>query len=156
MLELACGTGRLTIPIAQSDVEIVGLDLSPSMLAHARTKAAAAEVEIQFVEGDCRSFALPRKFALIFMAFNSMQHLHDQASLAGLFGSVRKHLAPEGKFIFDVFNPKIALLARSGGERLPERQYGASRRGSRHRDRTKRPLGLAAQPHRLASVDLAP
>jgi SAM-dependent methyltransferase len=123
VLELACGTGRLTIPIAQSGVEIAGLDLSPSMLAHARTKAAAAEVEIQFVEGDCRSFALPRKFALIFMAFNSMQHLHDQASLAGLFGSVRKHLAPEGKFIFDVFNPKIALLARSGGERLPERQY---------------------------------
>ena len=35
VLELACGTGRLTIPIAQSGVEIVGLDLSPSMLAHA-------------------------------------------------------------------------------------------------------------------------
>src|SRR5215510_10419264 len=44
VLELACGTGRLAIPIVQSGVEIVGLDLSPSMLAHARTKAKAAGV----------------------------------------------------------------------------------------------------------------
>ena len=77
VLELACGTGRLTIPIARSGVEIVGLDLSASMLAHARTKAKALGVDIEFVEGDCRSFDLGRKFALIFMAFNSMQHLHD-------------------------------------------------------------------------------
>src|ERR1700747_1765603 len=39
VLELACGTGRLTIPIAQSGVEIVGLDIAPSMLVHAGGKA---------------------------------------------------------------------------------------------------------------------
>ena len=123
VLELACGTGRLTIPIAQSGVEITGLDLSPAMLGHARAKARQARIEIPFIEGDCRAFELPRKFALIFMAFNSMQHLHDQASLAGLFGCVRKHLAPGGRFIFDVFNPKISILARSPEERRPEREY---------------------------------
>ncbi len=123
VLELACGTARLTIPIAQSGVEIVGLDLSPSMLAHARTKAEAAGVEIKFVEGDCRSFELPRKFALIFMAFNSMQHLHDHASLSALFANVRKHLAEDGRFVFDVFNPKVEILARSSGERRLEREY---------------------------------
>jgi SAM-dependent methyltransferase len=123
VLELACGTGRLTIPIAQSGVEIVGLDLSPSMLAHARTKAETARTEIEFVEGDCRSFDLGRKFALIFMAFNSMQHLHDYASLSGLFASVHKHLADDGRFVFDVFNPKIEILARSAGERRLEREY---------------------------------
>jgi ubiquinone/menaquinone biosynthesis C-methylase UbiE len=58
VLELACGTGRLAIPIAQSGVEIVGLDLTPLMLAHARTKAEAAGVTIEFVEGDCRDFVL--------------------------------------------------------------------------------------------------
>lgn len=123
VLELACGTGRLTIPIAQAGVEIVGLDLSPSMLAQARTKAKAADVEIEFVQGDCRSFDLGRKFALIFMAFNSMQHLHDYASLAALFANVRKHLAEDGCFIFDVFNPKIEILARAAGERRLEREY---------------------------------
>jgi SAM-dependent methyltransferase len=123
VLELACGTGRLTIPIAQSGVEIVGLDLLPSMLAHARAKAKQAGVGISFVEGDCRDFELGRKFTLIFMAFNSMQHLHDHASLAGLFASVRKQLAMGGRFIFDVFNPKVAILARSADERRPEREY---------------------------------
>jgi SAM-dependent methyltransferase len=122
-LELACGTGRLTIPIAQSGVEIVGLDLMPSMLAHARTKAAAAGVRIQFVEGNCRGFALGRKFALIFMAFNSMQHLHDFASLTELFRNVRNHLAPGGRFVFDVFNPNVAILARDGTKRTREREY---------------------------------
>jgi SAM-dependent methyltransferase len=123
VLELAYGTGRLTIPIAQSGVQIVGLDLAPSMLAHARTKAEAAGVKIEFVEGDCRSFELGRKFALIFMAFNSMQHLHDYESLAALFRNVRKHLADGGRFVFDVFNPKIAILARVAGERHLEREY---------------------------------
>jgi SAM-dependent methyltransferase len=123
VLELACGTGRLTIPVAQSGVEIVGLDLTPSMLAHARTKAEAAGVKIEFVEGDCREFELGRKFSLIFMAFNSMQHLHDYESLARLFRNVRKHLAEDGRFVFDVFNPKIAILARASGERHLEREY---------------------------------
>lgn len=123
VLELACGTGRLTIPIAKSGVGIVGLDLAPSMLAHARTKAEAAGVKIEFVEGDCRSFELGRKFALVFMAFNSMQHLHDYESLAALFRGVREHLSEGGSFVFDVFNPKIAILARAVGERHLEREY---------------------------------
>ena len=123
VLELACGTGRLTIPIAQVGVEIVGLDPSPSMLAHARTKAKAAGVGVEFVEGDCRSFELGRRFALIFMAFNWMQHLHDYASLSTLFANVRKHLAEGGRFIFDVFNPKIDILARASEERRLEREY---------------------------------
>jgi SAM-dependent methyltransferase len=123
VLELACGTGRLTIPIAQAGVEIVGLDIASSMLAHARTKAKAAGIEIEFLEGDCRSFALGRKFALIFMAFNSMQHMHDYVSLAALFSSVRKHLAEDGRFIFDVFNPRMEFLARTPEERRPEREY---------------------------------
>lgn len=123
VLELACGTGRLTIPIAQAGLEIVGLDISPSMLEHARTKAEASGVEVELVEGDCRSFELGRKFGLIFMAFNSMQHLHDYASLAALFGQVRKHLAEGGQFVFDVFNPKVEILARASGDRRLEREY---------------------------------
>jgi SAM-dependent methyltransferase len=123
VLELACGTGRLTIPIAKSGVEIVGLDMAPSMLAHARVKAEAAGVKIEFVEGDCRDFDLGRKFVLIFMAFNSMQHLHNYESLAALFRSVRRHLAEDGRFVFDVFNPKVEILARTSGERRLEREY---------------------------------
>jgi SAM-dependent methyltransferase len=123
VLELACGTGRVTIPIAQSAVEIVGLDRSTTMLAHARTKASEAGVNIQWIESDCRRFEMGRKFALIFIAFNSMQHLHDHASLAALFANVRRHLAPGGRFIFDVFNPSIAILGRDPSRRHLEREY---------------------------------
>jgi SAM-dependent methyltransferase len=123
VLELACGTGRLTIPLAQAGVEITGLDRAPSMLAHARTKAAEARINIEWVEADCREFDLGRKFALIFMPFNSIQHLHDQASLAALFSQVRKHLAEGARFIFDVFNPSIAILNRDPSTRHVERQY---------------------------------
>ncbi len=123
VLELACGTGRLTIPIAQSGVEIVGLDQSASMLAHARAKAERAGVSITWIEADCRQFELGRRFALIFMAFNSMQHVHDSASLQALFGNVKKHLADGGRFILDVFNPSIAILNRDPGKRFREREY---------------------------------
>lgn len=123
VLDLACGTGRLTIPIAQRGVEIVGLDQSASMLAHARAKAAEAGVHIDWVEADCRQFELGRKFALIFIGFNSMQHLHEHASLASLFARVRSHLAPGGRFIFDVFNPSIPILNRDYSERFVERHY---------------------------------
>jgi len=97
ILELACGTGRLTIPIAQGGVEIVGLDSSPSMLSHARAKAEAANVRVEWVEADCRNFELGRKFALIFLPFNSMQHLHEHSSLEALFRCVRTHLAEKGR-----------------------------------------------------------
>lgn len=123
VLELACGTGRVTIPVAESGVEIVGLDQSASMLATARAKGTEAGVKIAWVEADCRTFALSRKFTLIFMAFNSMQHLHDHASLAALFAHVRGHLAPGGRFIFEVFNPSLAILNRDYSQRYVERQY---------------------------------
>jgi SAM-dependent methyltransferase len=123
VLELACGTGRLTIPIAQSGVAITGLDQSASMLTYARTKAERTGVRIDWIEADCRHFELGHKFPLIFMAFNSMQHLHDHASLAALFGNVKKHLAEGGRFIFDVFNPSIEILSRDLGHRYVERQY---------------------------------
>jgi len=71
VLELACGSGRMTIPIAQAGIEIVGMDLSASMLEAARSKASAAGVDVTFMQGDMRSFELPQKFSTIFIAGNS-------------------------------------------------------------------------------------
>jgi SAM-dependent methyltransferase len=123
VLEIACGTGRLTIPIAQAGVKITGLDVSPSMLAHARSKANLAGIDISWVEADCREFALQKKFRLIFIPFNSMQHLHDLESLRRFFAKVREHLAPGGRFIVDVFNPSVVLLNRDPSIRYCERTY---------------------------------
>src|SRR5947209_8417181 len=70
VLELGCGTGRLTVLIAQDGVEIAGLDLSEPMLEAARANALAAGVNIPFVEGDMRRFHLPGHFSTILIPGN--------------------------------------------------------------------------------------
>lgn len=123
VLELACGTGRLTIPLRKAGVDITGLDLSGPMLARARRKAAAEGLAVPFVKGDARKFRLGRKFALIFLPFNSLQHLHTLRDLEGLFSCVRAHLLPGGRFAFDVFNPDPRYLSRDTEELLPVAYY---------------------------------
>ncbi len=77
ILELCSGTGRLTIPLKQAGLDIMGLDLSSSMLAMARAKAAAERLDLTFVQDDMRRFDLDKKFSTIFIPFNfSWQTLH--------------------------------------------------------------------------------
>lgn len=123
VLELACGTGRLTIPLAKKGVDIVGVDVAGPMLDRARAKAAAEGVGVRFVRADVRKLALKRKFRLIFIAFNSMQHLHDRVSLERFLSGVRGHLAPGGRFILNVFNPDPRILVRDTEELIPIGYY---------------------------------
>jgi 2-polyprenyl-3-methyl-5-hydroxy-6-metoxy-1,4-benzoquinol methylase len=111
VLELACGTGRLTIPIAQSGVDIIGADLSRSMLETARAKAQRAGVHVEFFEADMRSFALPGPFSTILIPGNSLLHLFTADDLIQCFRNVRRHMAPHGRLIFDISNWDLAALA---------------------------------------------
>jgi SAM-dependent methyltransferase len=119
VLELACGSGRLTIPIAQSGIEIIGADLSASMLNTARAKAVRAGVNVQFLEADMRSFDLPGKFSAILIPGNSLLHLFTPEDLTQCFGNVRRHLAPNGRLIFDISQWDLAMLARDPARRFP-------------------------------------
>lgn len=119
VLELACGTGRLSLPLAKAGIDLTALDISVPMLNRAREKAARAGLKINFVSGDARKFKFKKKFRLIFIPFNSMQHLADRKSLESFFASVKNHLAPGGKFILDVFNPHPGYLVRDTEELLP-------------------------------------
>ncbi|OGS07558.1 MAG: hypothetical protein A2270_09850 [Elusimicrobia bacterium RIFOXYA12_FULL_51_18] len=123
VLELACGTGRLTLALARAGINIAGLDVSQAMLEQARKKAVKEGLKADLIRGDARSFRLKRKFKLIFIPFNSMQHLSDLSSLERFFASVRAHLAPGGRFMLDVFNPHPHYLVRDSEERLPVSCY---------------------------------
>jgi len=123
VLELACGTGRLTIPLAKAGIDITGLDVAGPMLVTAREKAAKEGVRIEFIRADVRKIRLKRGFKLIFIAFNSMQHLHDRVSLEKFFAGIKNHLAPGGRFILDVFNPDPRYLARDTSELIPIGHY---------------------------------
>ncbi|MDM7830110.1 class I SAM-dependent methyltransferase [Cellulomonas edaphi] len=117
VLELGCGTGNKLIPIASDSHPSVGLDLSTDMLAEARRKADELGVDVDWVHGDMRQFDLARTFDLVIVAANSLLHLHDAQDLVGCFRSVRRHLAPGGQLVFDVFNPSVRMLAQADGVR---------------------------------------
>ena len=119
VLELACGTGRLTIPLAEAGVEMTGLDLSAPMLALARQKSASRNVGVTWVEADCRSFALGREFDLIFIPANSLTNLLDRQSLEDCLHCVREHLSPGGRLVFHIYNPSLSVLTRDSSQRYP-------------------------------------
>ena len=117
ILELGCGTGHKLIPIASEGYSCVGLDLSSDMLAEARRKADECGVVVEWLQGDMTAFDLGRTFDLVFITANSLLHLHEIDDLVSCFRSVRRHLAPGARFIFDVFNPSVRVLAEADGLR---------------------------------------
>jgi SAM-dependent methyltransferase len=123
VLEIACGTGRITLPIAAGGVTIAGVDASGPMIALARQKAIEAQLTVDWYEQDARSMNLGRRFGLAFIATNALQHLHDLDSLRAFFSRVREHLDVDGRLIIDVFNPSIAKLARTPGAPYPHKTF---------------------------------
>jgi len=123
VLEIACGTGRITIPLAEAGIRITGLDLSEGMLRQAGAKAAQRGIAVDWVPGDCRKLDLGRTFNLIFFPFNSIAHLHDPESIEACFTGVREHLSDDGRFIVDIFNPRLDILLRDASERYPVAEY---------------------------------
>ena len=117
VLEVACGTGRITLPIARAGIEITGLDISLPMLEQARRKAEVEHLAITWLGQDCRKINAGDAFALIFSATNAMQHLHDLDSVNAFLTSAKHALQPEGMMILDVFNPNPEKLARTDATR---------------------------------------
>lgn len=129
VLELACGSGRLSVPIARAGIEIVGADLSDAMLGAARAKARAAGVEAEFVRADMRDFELPGRFSAILIAGNSLLHLLTAEELLRCFACVRRHLAAGGRLGFDVSKWGLGKLAADPSERHFVLRVDDARRG---------------------------
>lgn len=123
ILELACGSGRLTVPLAEEGVDIEGLDISPAMLALARDKSEARGLHLPWHLGDATDFTLDRKFSLIFLPNNSVAHLTRWLDLVSCLNRVRRHLKEDGRFALDYFNPSLALLTRSPSARFPAGEF---------------------------------
>src|SRR5262245_48448069 len=116
VLELACGTGRVLIPTARAGVDITGIDTAERMLAVCRGRLLAESPQTQsrarVHRGDMRSFDLPRKFQLITIPFRAFQHLLGVDEQLGCLRAILRHFAPEGRLVFDLFNPSIHNLAK--------------------------------------------
>jgi SAM-dependent methyltransferase len=100
VLELACGAGKLLPVFAGAGHEVVGLDLSETMLGLARkrieTLPADVAARISLVQGDMGDFDLGRTFPAILIADNSFRELPDGDALLACLACIRRHLAPDG------------------------------------------------------------
>ena len=118
-LELACGTGRVLLPLARAGHDVVGLDRSPAMLARCRAKLAAEPAavreRVRLVQGDMAAFDLGRRFALVTSPFRGFQHLIGVTDQLACLGRCHAHLAAGGRLVLDLFNPDPALLYPGGG-----------------------------------------
>ncbi len=123
ILELCCGTGRLTIPIAQAGYDITGVDYTPSMLEQAKVKAAEAGLAIEFIEADMRTLDLSDTYELIFIPFNSIHHLYTNEDLFQTLANVKQHLKAGGTFLFDCFNPNIHYIVEGEKEQKEVAAY---------------------------------
>ncbi|MCW5889981.1 MAG: class I SAM-dependent methyltransferase [bacterium] len=110
VLEVGCGTGRVLLPIARDGVACVGLDAHDAMLDVLRAKEPPANLRL--VRAPMQGFDLGgERFALVYSAFRAFQHLYTVDDQLACLAAVRRHLAPGGRFAFDVFNPDLTRLA---------------------------------------------
>ena len=126
MLELACGTGRLTFPLAEAGLaadpesELIGIDRSEPFLA--RAELAEQPPAVRLESGDMRSFALEDRFDLVVVPFNSLAYIHTREDQLACLRAARAHLAPGGAFAFDVRPAELeGLLAVAGLQPLERR-----------------------------------
>lgn len=105
VLEIACGTGRVTIPMAQLGFHVTGLDIVPGMIARARSKSIG--LPARWVEADARTCHLGEHFRLIFMTGNAFQAFVTNADQQALLERVHAHLHDEGLFAFETRNPLL-------------------------------------------------
>ena len=107
VLELACGTGRITLPLLHAGFEVWALDLSEPMIEELEAKAQQLPPDLQarlhVVHGTMSAFAFDTLFDLIIIPFRGFQALVDEAEIDACLSCVRRHLAPGGEFIVNTF-----------------------------------------------------
>ncbi len=107
-LELAIGTGRVAVPLAQRGVSVSGIELSPYMLERLRAKPGAAGIEV--TEGDMATTRVDGEFSLVYLVYNTITNLTSQDEQVACFENAARHLAPGGCFVIEVFVPILRLL----------------------------------------------
>jgi ubiquinone/menaquinone biosynthesis C-methylase UbiE len=137
VLELGCGTGRITIPLARAGVDVVGVDRSQAMLDRARARLAKARragvrdhaaTAPQFVRGDIRALPFADKaFPMVLAPYGILQSLTRPRDLAAALASVARLVAPGGTFGLDLvpdvpnwreYTNRVQLRGRSAGGHL--------------------------------------
>lgn len=112
ILELACGTGGLTLELAKMNgFEITATDKSPQMVAKAKEKTATSKSAITFTEADFLNIQLNKQFDVIFSVFDSVNYLRSEQNILKMLEQVRSVMKPNALYIFDFTTPLNSLEA---------------------------------------------
>ncbi|MYU21947.1 class I SAM-dependent methyltransferase [Streptomyces sp. SID8352] len=110
VLDLCCGPGVFTVPLARRGHDVTGVDLSPAMLAQGRKRASDAGTEVTYVQADARAYAAPGGFDVVLNLFTSFGYFDDPADNALVLRTMHTCLAPGGALVLDLAGKE--LLAR--------------------------------------------
>lgn len=142
VLELGVGTGRVALPLARAGFKVVGLDLSPHMLKIARSKLTPElRNRVRFVRGNMARFSLGQKFRLVLIPFRAFQHLKTPGEQRRCLECVRRHLSKGGRFIVDLFDPRLEFC-------LPKNHAAPKRRDEARNPATGRKVSISVKNRR--------
>ena len=154
IVELAVGTGRIAVPIAQAGVRVIGVDLSDGMLAVARAFAEEHGVQslVDLRVGDLREPPVAERVQLVICPFRSLLHMRDEHEKLQALREAFDLLEPGGRLIFDVFAPSSEDIAETNGLWL-EREAGIFERADWDEDTRTLRLSVRSDAS-AASMDL--
>jgi SAM-dependent methyltransferase len=107
-LEFAIGTGRVAVPLAERGVPVTGIELSTPMIDQLRTKVDESTIPVIF--GDMATAAAPGEYTLVYLVFNTISNLLDQAEQVACFRNAARHLTPGGRFVIELWVPELRKL----------------------------------------------
>lgn len=110
ILELACGSGRICVPLASAGHRVTGVDLDPAMLDRARSawagrRESAGDGSLDLVQADMTSVKLKERFGLVILAFNGLLLLRDRTAQEEVLRSIAAHLESNGRAVIDIWLP---------------------------------------------------
>jgi SAM-dependent methyltransferase len=153
VVELACGTGRIAVPVAKAGIAVIGVDGSAAMLDVAREYAQAEGVAelLDLRHGDLREPPVSERVALVLIPFRSLLHMTTEADRLRALIAARELLLPGGRLVFDVFAPSREDVEDTHGRWL-EREPGIMERADW--DESRRTLTLSVRRGDEASTML--
>ena len=127
VLELACGTGRILLPIARQGISIHGIDSSQPMLNVLRDKLRQELKDVQELvsvsHGDIRDFRSNREYPLVIIPFRPLQHMYTVEDQVAALQTAAFHLEADGILVFDVFYPRFDSINSKVGEEFLELEW---------------------------------
>ena len=102
-LELAIGTGRIALPLAERGIRVDGIDIAPAMVARLREKPGGDRLSVQI--GDFADVDVPGRYPLVFVVWNSFFNLLSQDDQVRCFRNVAGHLTDDGVFVIEAYVP---------------------------------------------------